>query len=159
MAYLLSFPSAADSNRPNRYGQTPSDLACSNDQDASASKKQRIRDLFTGTGIVCLITECMTWCSSLPAPAVFYVPVLRAVDNSICPSLSSPCTLEQLEVRSTLDRKESLVTSSAMAGPMSLLQAKMFHKEWQSPSRSSERMEVKNVKRSDPDRGMERRGR
>lgn len=94
------------------------------------------------------------------APAVFYVPVLRAVDNSICPSLSAPCTLEQLEAQKPhMDKKESPIMSSAMAGPMSLRQAKTFHKEWHSPSRSSERKEVKNVKRSDPDRGMERRGR
>ena len=92
---------------------------------------------------------------------MFYVPVLRAVDNSVCPSLSAPCTLEQLEVQQPLsDKKESpVVVSSAMAGPMSLQQAKSFHKEWQSPSSSSERKKVKNMKRSDPDRGMERRGR
>lgn len=85
--------------------------------------------------------------------------MLRAIDNSICPSLSAPCTLEQLKTQPPSDSKDSPIRSSAMAGPMSLRQAKSFHKEWHFPSRSSERKEVKNVKRSDPDKGMERRGR
>lgn len=49
VAYLLSFHTIVDTNRVNKYGQTPCDIACSNDRDASLSKKQRIRDLFTGT--------------------------------------------------------------------------------------------------------------
>ena len=87
-----------------------------------------------------------------------YIPVLRSFDNTEPPKLSSPCTLQQLESHQSpplLDMKESPVINSAIAGPMSPIQAKKFYNEWRSPSRK----EVKNVKRSDPDRGYERIGR
>lgn len=145
-----------DVNRVNKYRQTPCDVACSISRDPAT--KQRICDLFTGTkGQSVCMCKLPSWSA---APAVFYIPVLRAMDNSICPSLLAPCTFEQLEAqKSQFDKKDSPILSSAMAGPMSLSQAKTFHKEWRSPSNSLERKEVKNIKRSDPDRGMERRGR
>ena len=94
-------------------------------------------------------------------PAVYFVPVLRAVDNSIGPKLSGPCTLQELEGRgSPVGHKlDSPVMSGAIAGPMSPLQAQSFYKEWRSPSNRKEWEEATNVKRSDPDRGMERIGR
>ncbi len=92
----------------------------------------------------------------LADPPIYFVPVLRTVDNSVYPKLSHPCTLQQLKTpgsQTRVDRIESPVMNSALAGPMSPLQAKSFYKEWHSPSNG------KDVKRSDPDRGMERIGR
>lgn len=57
MAYLLSFQKVIDANRVNKYGQTPHDIACSNDRDAS--KKQRIRNLFTGTELEIRVELCV----------------------------------------------------------------------------------------------------
>lgn len=48
---------------------------------------------------------------------------------------------------------------SSVAGPMSPLQAKAFYREWRSPLHSMDLKEAKNVKRTDPDRGLERIGR
>ena len=58
-----------------------------------------------------------------------------------------------------MDNRGTPVISSAIAGPMSPLQAETFYKEWRSPSQTGERKEAINVKRSDPDRGLERIGR
>ena len=91
-------------------------------------------------------------------PVKYYVPVLRAIDNSTPPSLVKPRTLQELEnlPNPILD---SPIINSALAGPMSPLQARLFYKEWHSPSNGADRKEARNIKRGDPDRGMERVGR
>ena len=103
----------------------------------------------------------IVWCVCATDPAIYFVPVLRAVDNCICPTLAQPCTLQQLETQGSpnIRMTESPVVNSALVGPMSPLQAKSFYREWRSPSNNGERREAQNVKRSDPDRGMERVGR
>lgn len=84
---------------------------------------------------------------------------MRSLDNCTYPSLAAPCTLQQLEVALKSPLLESPLRSSAVAGPMSLSKARAFWQEWQTPSDRSERFKVRNVRRSDPDRGLERRGR
>jgi hypothetical protein len=53
----------------------------------------------------------------------------------------------------------SPIMGHALAGPMSPSQANEFYREWRSPSQSQERKETSIVKRSDPERGLERVGR
>ena len=48
---------------------------------------------------------------------------------------------------------------SSVAGPMSPLQAKAFYNEWRSPYQSLDLKMGVNVRRTDPDRGLERIGR
>ena len=52
-------------------------------------------------------------------PEVFYVPVLRAVDNVMPPHLGSPCTMQELELESPIrDETGTPVMGHALAGPM-----------------------------------------
>lgn len=96
------------------------------------------------------------------APEIYYVPVVRAVDNTIHPRLAAPCTRQDLEYqqqRPIADKRDTPVINSAVAGPMSPLKAKSFYKEWRCSPSESERKVAKSVMRSDPDRGLERIGR
>lgn len=103
-------------------------------------------------------------------PEIYYIPVLRSVDNSTAPQLFSPCTLPELTNQSPLFNGSSTsvagtvtvsspIVGHALAGPMSPSQANEFYREWRSPSQSQERKETSIVKRSDPERGLERVGR
>ncbi len=67
--------------------------------------------------------------------------------------------LENQQQKPVLDKRDVPVMNSAMAGPMSPLQAESFYKEWRHSPSESERKAAKNVMRSDPDRGLERVGR
>lgn len=137
VSYLLTFH-ALDTEMVNKHGETAYDVAGRN---SSAHSKHKVQTLLS---------------------AVYFVPVLRAVDNSLHPRLSAPCTLHELENRQqkpVLDKRDVPVMNSAMAGPMSPLQAESFYKEWRHSPSESERKAAKNVMRSDPDRGLERVGR
>ena len=95
-------------------------------------------------------------------PEIYYVPVLRSVDNSTPPQLFSPCTLLELGSQSpwlNCSTVSSPIVEHALAGPMSPSKARKFYREWRSPSQSGERKDASIVKRSDPDRGLERVGR
>lgn len=156
----------------NKYGETAHELTCSNDSKCSSdAKKKRIRDLLSGMYAQCASLLHVNNISALAftsnyfaisAPIIYYVPVLRAPDNSVYPKLSTPCTYPELIAQESETcqslRMEATVLSS-IAGPMSPLQAKAFYNEWRSPSQSIDRKEAKNVKRTDPDRGLERIGR
>lgn len=101
-------------------------------------------------------------CLVSTAPAVYYVPVIRAADNTIHPRLSVPCTLQELEYQQQqpiVDMRDTPVINSAMAGPMSPLKAESFYKEWRHSPSEADRKAARSVMRSDPDRGLERIGR
>ena len=112
-------------------------------------------------------TCCILVIFSPSEPEIYYVPVLRSVDNSTPPQLFSPCTLPELTNQSPLLNGSSSsatgvsspIVGHALAGPMSPLRANEFYREWRSPSQSQERKETSIVKRSDPERGLERVGR
>ncbi len=157
---MLTF-TVLDIKARNKFGETAYDIACTKDKDPSDTKKKMIHGLLIG-----ILRYTVEWpCISrlhinlyFSAPEKYFVPVLRAVDNSTPPRLSNPCTFNDLKTRQS-PILATPVISSAIAGPMSPLQAKTFYKEWRTPSDSVERKESMNVKRSDPDRGLERVGR
>ena len=52
-------------------------------------------------------------------PEIFYVPVLRTVDNSIPPKLGSPCAMHELDQEiSLVDETGMPIMGHALAGPM-----------------------------------------
>ena len=93
---------------------------------------------------------------------MYYVRVLRAPDNSLCPKLDKPSLYDEL--RTKVGKEGSALGGSpyadprvvsSFAGPMSPQQAKRLYSEWHSPSHLADQ----HVKRADPDRGLERVGR
>ena len=167
VSFLLSFPNVSVDVH-NKDEKTPADLVCERAVNAPQKIKQRIKELFNGMYnlVSCsnLFTHiCKTHTHSnintciQTEPENFYVSVLRSVDNSSPPHLSSPCKLH--EISPSLDKTGTPVVGHALAGPMSPTVAEQLYREWRSPSDSLERREATNIKRSDPDRGMERVGR
>lgn len=179
VAFLVTFPSTCQTIK-NKYGQVPADVVC---KDGNKSAQSKIEQLLKGVSGVnshhssCLcigwlhimfrcstLYVCLSFVTSLYAePEIYYVPVLRGVDNSTPPQLISPCTLPELKGHGSPLLNSSSVTSPvvghALAGPMSPSRANEFYREWRSPSQSVERKETSFVKRSDPERGLERVGR
>ncbi len=110
--------------------------------------------------IIIIMVKSLLICAC-PEPHMYYVRVLRAPDNSLCPKLDKPCLYDELKCggnggdanKPSPYAADARVVSS-FAGPMSPLQAKGLYSEWRSPSLADQ-----NVKRTDPDRGLEIVGR
>ncbi|XP_003383625.2 PREDICTED: ankyrin repeat and LEM domain-containing protein 2-like [Amphimedon queenslandica] len=150
--FLMSFP-ATDTTKKDNQGRTAADLACTKSKSKSNEElKSKIKHLINN-------------------PSIYYVPVIRSIDNSSPASLGSPVVLDDSSLTGSQSLNESLplvgppqVTTSplvgqAFAGPLSPAKARGLLKEWKSPSCSDLKKKASLMKRSDPDRGLERIGR
>ncbi|KAI4873796.1 hypothetical protein NFI96_017982 [Prochilodus magdalenae] len=91
----------------------------------------------------------------------FYVPLLRAADNSSQPVIGAPWSPEPMENRSPrLPRSpmDPVMTVRAFAGPLSPSKADEFRRAWKTPPRERAG-HFHHIWKSDPDRGAERVGR
>uniref|UniRef100_H3DH74 Ankyrin repeat and LEM domain-containing protein 2 n=1 Tax=Tetraodon nigroviridis TaxID=99883 RepID=H3DH74_TETNG len=137
---LCSHPDIDKSCR-NKDGQRPCDLICSR-KNKTHEVKQKIAEFLEDR---------------------FYIPLLRATDNSSQPvigALWSPESSERLLLlpqhgRSPID---PVMAVSAFAGPLSPSKADDFRRSWKTPPRE-QAQHIHNILKSDPDRGAERVGR
>uniref|UniRef100_A0A8B9HBJ0 Golgin A3 n=1 Tax=Astyanax mexicanus TaxID=7994 RepID=A0A8B9HBJ0_ASTMX len=138
---LCSHPDI-DKNCKNKYDQRPADVVCERMKDKSKVQdvKQKINEYLEDR---------------------FYVPLLRAADNSSQPVIGAPWSPEPLENRSPrLPRSpmDPVMAVRAFAGPLSPSKADEFRKVWKTPPRERAG-HFHNILKSDPDRGAERVGR
>ncbi|CAC5402979.1 ANKLE2 [Mytilus coruscus] len=130
----------------NKYAETPRDVICARLKTPTQDQKAEIRDLLEGQ---------------------FYVPLLRAEDNSTQPLIGQPWSPDSSKVplnvaTGTWSPKDPLMAVKACAGPMTPSKAVLFHKRWMTPpSGSPDHVKQKFVftKREDSDKGVERIGR
>ncbi|XP_062870056.1 ankyrin repeat and LEM domain-containing protein 2 [Trichomycterus rosablanca] len=139
---LCSHP-AIDKNRTNKYGQIPSTMICDR-KNKNKNTKDKIQEYLEDR---------------------FFVPLLRATDNTLNPVIglpwapgSSKCANLLLSPGSAEDPKNPLMTIRAFVGPLNSLKAKEFYKLWKTPPRSRAKY-FHHILKSDPDRGAERVGR
>ncbi|XP_014229261.1 ankyrin repeat and LEM domain-containing protein 2 [Trichogramma pretiosum] len=110
---LLSYPQCLKSPL-NKHHETPIDIICSRKFMDDAKLKSEIR--------------------SLIMDEQYYVPVLRAEDNSVQPKIGdpfSPASPPQLNT----DPFSPRIEVRAIAGPMTKAQALDFRKKWKTPPR------------------------
>ncbi|KAG7480934.1 hypothetical protein MATL_G00061520 [Megalops atlanticus] len=138
---LCSHPDT-DKNCKNKYNQKPSEVICER-KNKTQEVKQKIMDYLEDR---------------------FYIPLLRATDNSSQPVIGAPWSPEPLETlshslpRLTGSPKDPIMTVRAFAGPLSPSKADEFRRAWKTPPR--ERADhFHHILKSDPDRGAERVGR
>ncbi|XP_037337236.2 ankyrin repeat and LEM domain-containing protein 2 [Pungitius pungitius] len=137
---LCSHPDS-DKTCKNKEGQKPCDLICSR-RNKTKEVKEKISEY--------LEDRC-------------YIPLLRATDNTSQPIIgglwspesSESLSLTQRQARSPMD---PVMTVAAFAGPLSPSKADDFRRAWKTPPRDrAERL--RQILKSDPDRGVERVGR
>ncbi|XP_040203735.1 ankyrin repeat and LEM domain-containing protein 2 isoform X2 [Rana temporaria] len=137
---LCSHPDIIKNSR-NKYAQTPEEVICERSRKKSTELKGKIREYLKGH---------------------FYVPLLRAEDNSSSPIIGVPWTKEQTDVlaqpRYCVSPKDPSLTVRAFAGPMSPSKAEDFRRTWKTPPRERAGM-FHNIRKTDPERGVERVGR
>ncbi|XP_066511058.1 ankyrin repeat and LEM domain-containing protein 2-like isoform X2 [Hoplias malabaricus] len=138
---LCSHPDI-DKNSKNKYDQRPADVICERMKDKSKIQevKQKISEYLEDR---------------------FYVPLLRACDNSSQPVIAAPWSPELMENRSPqLPRspRDPVMTVRAFAGPLSPSKADEFRRVWKTPPRERAG-HFHHILKSDPDRGAERVGR
>ncbi|KAM8815712.1 ankyrin repeat and LEM domain-containing protein 2 [Rhynchonycteris naso] len=125
----------------NKCNQTPEDVICERSKNKSVELKERIREYLKGH---------------------YYVPLLRAEDMSspvIGELWSSDRTVEATHVgRGGGSPRDPVLTLRAFAGPFSPARAEDFRRLWKTPPREKAGF-FHNVRKSDPERGMERVGR
>ncbi|XP_037016881.2 ankyrin repeat and LEM domain-containing protein 2 isoform X2 [Artibeus jamaicensis] len=125
----------------NKCGKTPEDVICERSKNKSMELKEQIREHLKGH---------------------YYVPLLRAEDLSspvIGELWSSDQTAEALPIsHGGSSPRDPVLTLRAFAGPLSPAKAKGFRRLWKTPPREKAGF-FHNVKKSDPERGMERAGR
>nr|XP_012146696.1 PREDICTED: ankyrin repeat and LEM domain-containing protein 2 isoform X2 [Megachile rotundata] len=110
---LVSYPCCIKT-LPNKYKQLPVDIICSRAcQDDTELKKE-----------ICLLLE-----------EQYYVPVLRADDNSFQPIIGEPFSPTKPLNLST-DPISPRLEVRAFAGPMTKSRAVEFRKKWKTPPRS-----------------------
>ncbi|KAJ8415386.1 hypothetical protein AAFF_G00423660 [Aldrovandia affinis] len=138
---LCSHPDT-DKNCKNKYDQTPAEVICER-KNKTQEVKQKIMDYLEDR---------------------FYVPLLRATDNSSQPVIGAAWSPEPLDTtshslpRHTGSPKDPVMAVRAFAGPLSPSKADEFRRAWKTPPR--ERAEhFHHILKSDPDRGAERVGR
>ncbi|KAM4709716.1 ankyrin repeat and LEM domain-containing protein 2 isoform 3-T3 [Discoglossus pictus] len=128
-------------NSKNKYGQTPEEAICERSKNKSAELKSRIREFLKGH---------------------YYVPLLRAEDNSSAPVIGVPWSPEQpdklSQAKFTGSPKDPLLAVRAFAGPMSPSKAEDFRRVWKTPPRERA-VFFHNLRKTDPERGAERVGR
>ncbi|KAM4808173.1 ankyrin repeat and LEM domain-containing protein 2 isoform 1-T1 [Rhinophrynus dorsalis] len=137
---LCSHPDIIKNPR-NKYNQTPEEVICDRSKNKSAELKSKIKEYLKGH---------------------FYVPLLRAEDNSSFPVIGAPWSPEQPDFLSQPrfcgSPKDPLLAVKAFAGPMSPSKAEDFRRIWKTPPRDRAGF-YHNVRKTDPERGAERVGR
>lgn len=140
---LCSHPSI-DKHCRNKYDQKPSAVICER-KNKSKEVKQKIMDYLEDR---------------------FYVPLLRAADNTLHPVIGAPWCLtspESCDQLNSPDRmmdspKNPVMTVKAFAGPVNSSKAEEFLRLWKTPRR--ERAEYfHHILKTDSERGAERVGR
>ncbi|NWH63029.1 ANKL2 protein, partial [Geococcyx californianus] len=140
---LTSHPAIVKNPR-NKYDQTPAEVVCERSKNKSAELKEKLREYLKGR---------------------YYVPLLRAEDNSSAPVIGAPWSPDQTDnsPQRTLSKysgspKDPVLSLRAFAGPMSPSKAEEFRRLWKTPPRERAGF-FHNVRKSDLDRGVERVGR
>ncbi|XP_004385074.1 ankyrin repeat and LEM domain-containing protein 2 isoform X1 [Trichechus manatus latirostris] len=137
---LSSHPLIVKNSR-NKYGKTPEDVICERSKSKSLELKERIREYLQGH---------------------YYVPLLRAEDTS-SPVIGELWSSDQTAEAPHAGRfggspRDPVLTLRAFAGPLSPSKAEEFRKLWKTPPREKAGF-FHNVRKSDPERGVERVGR
>ncbi|NXH23045.1 ANKL2 protein, partial [Bucco capensis] len=137
---LTSHPAIVKNPR-NKYDQTPAEVVCERSKNKSAELKEKLREYLKGR---------------------YYVPLLRAEDNSSAPVIGAPWSPDQTDEipQRTFcgSPKDPVLSIRAFAGPMSPSKAEEFRRLWKTPPRERAGF-FHNVRKSDPERGVERVGR
>ncbi|NXA39116.1 ANKL2 protein, partial [Eudromia elegans] len=140
---LTSHPAIVKNPR-NKYDQTPAQVVCERSKNKSAELKEKIREYLQGQ---------------------YYVPLLRADDNSSAPVIGAPWSPDQTDEspQTSLPMyhgspKDPVLSIRAFAGPMSPSKAEEFRRLWKTPPRERAGF-FHNVRKSDLERGVERVGR
>ncbi|XP_051489621.1 ankyrin repeat and LEM domain-containing protein 2 isoform X2 [Apus apus] len=140
---LTSHPAIVKNPR-NKYDQTPAEVVCERSKNKSAELKEKLREYLKGR---------------------YYVPLLRAEDNSSAPVIGAPWSPDQTDdsPQRTLSQytgspKDPVLSIRAFAGPMSPSKAEEFRRLWKTPPRERAGF-FHNVRKSDLERGVERVGR
>ncbi|KAL2087714.1 hypothetical protein ACEWY4_016542 [Coilia grayii] len=139
---LCSHP-ATDKQHRNKYNQRPASVIC---ERKNKTKETKLK-----------ITEYLE--------DRFYVPLLRAADNTLQPVIgrpwspcSGPLTDSSLGHGVAGTPRDPTMTLTAFAGPLSVSKADEFHKLWKTPPRDRAKY-FHDILKSDPERGAERVGR
>ncbi|NWI09411.1 ANKL2 protein, partial [Crypturellus soui] len=140
---LTSHPAIVKNPR-NKYDQIPAEVVCERSKNKSAELKEKIREYLQGR---------------------YYVPLLRADDNSSAPVIGAPWSPDQTDdsPQTSLPMyhgspKDPVLSIRAFAGPMSPSKAEEFRRLWKTPPRERAGF-FHNVRKSDLERGVERVGR
>ncbi|NXX89218.1 ANKL2 protein, partial [Centropus bengalensis] len=140
---LTSHPAIVKNPR-NKYDQTPAEVVCERSKNKSAELKEKLREYLKGR---------------------YYVPLLRAEDNSSAPVIGAPWSPDQIDdspqrtsSKYAGNPKDPVLSMRAFAGPMSPSKAEEFRRLWKTPPRERAGF-FHNVRKSDLDRGVERVGR
>ncbi|XP_049721875.1 ankyrin repeat and LEM domain-containing protein 2 isoform X2 [Elephas maximus indicus] len=128
-------------NPRNKYDKTPEDVICERSKSKSLELKERIREYLQGH---------------------YYVPLLRAEDTS-SPVIGELWSSDQTAEAPHTGRfggspRDPVLTLRAFAGPLSPSKAEEFRRLWKTPPREKAGF-FHNVRKSDPERGVERVGR
>ncbi|XP_044747761.1 ankyrin repeat and LEM domain-containing protein 2 homolog isoform X2 [Coccinella septempunctata] len=140
---LVSYPQC-DKTVKNKYGQTPAKIICDRVDTPNKKLREKIEHLLEET---------------------YYVPVLRAEDNSLPPKIGDPFSPVNPPVFDTHPSSPRLEIQ-AYAGPMNKEGAERFRKVWKTPPRSlkfntptknlnSSIDSVASLKYKDPMKGLE----
>ncbi|XP_076159239.1 ankyrin repeat and LEM domain-containing protein 2 [Alosa pseudoharengus] len=140
---LCSHP-ATDKQHRNKYNQKPAGVICDR-KNKTKEMKQRIAEYLEDR---------------------FYVPLLRATDNTLQPVIGGPWspTSGQMSENSLGHHgiagtpRDPAMTVTAFAGPLSSAKADEFHRLWKTPPRDRAKY-LHGILKSDPERGAERVGR
>ncbi|NWU75371.1 ANKL2 protein, partial [Onychorhynchus coronatus] len=140
---LTSHPAIVKNPR-NKYDQTPAEVVCERSKNKSAELKEKLREYLKGR---------------------YYVPLLRAEDNSSAPVIGAPWSPDQTDdgpQRTSFkypgSPKDPVLSIRAFAGPMSPSKAEEFRRLWKTPPRERAGF-FHNVRKTDLERGVERVGR
>ncbi|KAM8961873.1 ankyrin repeat and LEM domain-containing protein 2 isoform 2-T2 [Pelodytes ibericus] len=137
---LSSHPDTIKKPR-NKYDQTPEEVMCDRSKNKSAELKSKMKEYLKGH---------------------FYIPLLRAEDNSSFPVIGGPWSPEQPDLLSQArycgSPKDPLLAVKAFAGPMSPSKAEDFRRVWKTPPRERAGF-FHSIRKTDPERGAERVGR
>lgn len=128
-------------NARNKYDKTPENVICERSKNKSVELKERIKEYLMGH---------------------YYVPLLRAEDSS-SPVIGELWTADQAAERSPsrysfYGPRHPILTLRAFVGPLSPSKAEDFRRLWKTPPREKAGF-FNNVRKSDPERGIERVGR
>lgn len=141
---LVSY-SECDRETKNKFGQRPIDIVCARCPNACEELKSEITSLLQND---------------------YYVPVLRAEDNTLQPIIGTPFSPKDPPILNG-DPLSPRLEIHAFAGPMSQSEATEFHRLWRTPQRvkgnSSSAFEPKSCpstfRLQDTQKGLERVGR